>query len=445
MNRSNLVLVLFLLMVGFRPLTFAAGGQLNLTADPGFVTINGMRTAVVSVDEKVTFSIDPTVELDGADWEFEGGDPAGSGFRTGSEDVYYKDDLVGAIHNVYFGGSRTDGEEQCITNTKVTCKVAVGVIQKKQGQPPNVEYKRVGPTNNNVFVGEKITLKMDFPATVQEYKWILPGTAFKKWTPTGSSWGSAELQELAADDLNDQMVTFYWADGAEDSEVKCEIKVAGQWFVMKAKMNSIKPVATVATTAGAVQLTDAVTDMFGNDYGPGLMFDGSGPTAPYGMKFVPSSATNFGSETQIRAHWQWVQVGHLVRLGKTAGNVWWKSETTGIDTVYSYPFGGSGPPNTNDSPGQSFSSWVEVSIADTFSMYLMYNPGTEDSMWVPIARVDWKWNGGAYLDPADSEWKIISGSTAGTSDNGTNKPTIDYNPDHPEWSSNLQPPSWIQQ
>jgi hypothetical protein len=81
-----------------------------------------------------------------------------------------------------------------------------------------------------VLPGQKMNLKAEVEPstlTVTDWEWTLPGVVFKNYT---ASQTTGTLTPIAAGDKDDQTVGFYWADNGDDRDVKCKVKIGGQWF-----------------------------------------------------------------------------------------------------------------------------------------------------------------------------------------------------------------------
>lgn len=85
----------------------------------------------------------------------------------------------------------------------------------------------------------------------------------------------------------------------------------------------------------------------------------------------------------------------------TTGGAYWLDACPLYDN---YQTGIGGPPGTGsqflwqsqDSPNAGLSSAFDiVSAADSLRMYFMYRPKGAESIWVPIGRLDWFWQGTA--------------------------------------------------
>jgi len=73
----------------------------------------------------------------------------------------------------------------------------------------------------------------------------------------------------------------------------------------------------------------------------------------------------------------------------------------------------------SDSPGLMLSPSLvnpdlrNVSADDNFKLYLTYNPDTDNSIWVTLRSLTWRWNGSATKDTATGVWTLDPGSDKG--------------------------------
>jgi hypothetical protein len=70
-----------------------------------------------------------------------------------------------------------------------------------------------------------------------------------------------------------------------------------------------------------------------------------------------------------------------------------------------------------------------------FKMYIMFKPAGADSIWVPLKRVDWSWQGCATKDSEDN-WTLDDSSDV--SDVGS---LVDET-NHPLWSRSTDDVDW---
>lgn len=102
-----------------------------------------------------------------------------------------------------------------------------------------------------------------------------------------------------------------------------------------------------------------------------------------------------------------------------------------------------GPPGTNnqfiwrasDSPQTPLTpGFTLVTRADNFQMYFMYRPAGVESIWVPIGKLDWFWNGTATRN---GNPLVNHGWTGPTNSSFSPSPTGSANSEFPQWQSVL--------
>ena len=86
--------------------------------------------------------------------------------------------------------------------------------------------------------------------------------------------------------------------------------------------------------------------------------------------------------------------------------------------------------STSDSPSEwnLSNGFKQVSASDSFTMWLMYNPGGTDSIWVPLRLTNWSWSGTATR--SGSIWELTGSSN-------TANPSSSATTTFPEWTGNV--------
>ncbi|MGH9878694.1 MAG: hypothetical protein ACRD5H_13745, partial [Nitrososphaerales archaeon] len=269
-----------------------------------------------------------------------------------------------------------------------------------------------------VIAGQKIDLRLK-PANATNISWTVPGVRLKDWKVThtpGSTVSTAEV--ILVGDLNTNNAVFYWADGTLPGvakEVSVTAHVAGKMRTKKAVFNLVKPEATSlrATHQGEIKVVSSFIKYGLGDSGdlPGIKFETGGTIN------IP---TDFNGSTQ------WVQ---LVRVNREAIDPrgTFRDQRVGNDVTYPY----STDSITFDSPSQVLVSDTQrMTIADRFSMYLMFQPNIAGSIWVPLKKIDWGWN--VVVVPTTFSWRIESQSKTG--------PFITTTAEHQIWDKNILGP-----
>ena len=145
--------------------------------------------------------------------------------------------------------------------------------------------------------------------------------------------------------------------------------------------------------------------------GPRLGFGSSSGTPGFAVSVSATAPAN-GQNT-----YQWVQLINsdtIVRSLASGGTQTCTVTLTPasgsapyLDNNYPYDFADS----TNDSPlSEALSnSWSDYSRSFSARMYLMYDPGTTNSIVVPLGYVDWTFNGSAsVVNAGTNTWQITN-------------------------------------
>ena len=104
----------------------------------------------------------------------------------------------------------------------------------------------------------------------------------------------------------------------------------------------------------------------------------------------------------------------------------------GLDTTYPYVAG----KTMNDSPGITLDGgWDLVSVGDSASAWLMFNPNLTGSIWIPLKKVDWSWGGSVSRIPNDpgNDWEQAPNTSYS---NPT--PTVTSTTVFPTWTQNIK-------
>jgi len=269
-----------------------------------------------------------------------------------------------------------------------------------------------------VIAGQMIDLRLK-PANATNISWTVPGVRLKDWkviyTP-GSTVSTAEA--LPVGNLNTNNAVFYWADGTlpgVPKEVSVTARVAGQTRTRKAVFNLVKPEAIpIITHQGEIKVVSSVIHYGLAEPGdlPGIKFDKGAVIMPTGFN---------GSI-------QWVQVIRTDREAIDPTGTY-RDRRIGNDKAYPY----SPDSITFDSPSQALASNTQkMTIADRFSMYLMFQPNITGSIWVLLNKIDWGWN--VVVVPTTFSWNIESQSKTG--------PFTTTTAEHLIWDKNILGPAF---
>jgi hypothetical protein len=79
---------------------------------------------------------------------------------------------------------------------------------------------------------------------------------------------------------------------------------------------------------------------------------------------------------------------------------------------------------------------VSPEAKEEFRLYVMFKPAGSNSIYVPLAVVDWWWKGEATR--SGTTWSLVAGSAGHKA-----SPTHVDTSDHPEWTKNIANRQWI--
>jgi hypothetical protein len=270
--------------------------------------------------------------------------------------------------------------------------------------------------------------------TITNYTWTIPGITFSDYV------ASANSGILYTDfPKTNSEVDYYWVDGG-NKKVSCNASVMGQILTAQTTFNIVRPSASWVAT---IQDIIAVDNNYScgtpfMDYQSWLHFGCSTDNSGITRQGIRCTADNLklGGYTNSFLFFC-VQVGngsasHCQTNGLTVHNA-----LSGEDTIYpdkTFPF-----LDTNtiayfeDSPATDCRSVdQQVSDADSFDTYLMFQPATPSSP-VPIKKISWNWSGVAIVNTASTNmWSLTSSNiTITVNDNEIFS--------HPTWTTNLLP------
>jgi hypothetical protein len=105
------------------------------------------------------------------------------------------------------------------------------------------------------------------------------------------------------------------------------------------------------------------------------------------------------------------------------------TDANSTNTNIFYPFISSNPLRSADSPYTVLTTVNSYGRSDSFSTWLVYNPGTNQGIYVPLKRFDWSWQGNVprSLDGRNGSFQPTpAGSNAGTATAGTAVDTLEF-------------------
>jgi hypothetical protein len=256
---------------------------------------------------------------------------------------------------------------------------------------------KISGTTQSAVVGQQIALtasatntcSANWPPsgkTVQHISWSPQGTVVGDYQP---STGNTDVTDPT---LTNQSATFYWAYTGQALNVTLSVDFTDNTNSMATATFNITGPTGGSTTATAYQ--GATIQNLGSCTGhPGgiyLEFGAStGTVCQYtggtvGIQFnSPSNYSNTSGGSFL-----FVQLVNQDQVFSPNGNT---AKAAGLDTQYPYA-----SPPTNDGPStQLFSSDTSVERLFKATMYLMWKSNTSNSIPVPIAKLQWTFDGTA--------------------------------------------------
>ena len=246
-------------------------------------------------------------------------------------------------------------------------------------------------TTQPVVVGQQIPLQASFslPAgvSISSQSWSVSGTT------VGGYNASTNSGQTVSTNFTQQSTTFYWVTAQTGATVTYTVNLSdGAQASATATFNVSGPTnVTVTATAGTVVIQYNDEMSFGDSSGtPGMSFQASA-TMPTG---TPGT-------------FSWVQVVVSSCYTDTPPGSPYCLTPNALDSTYPYDSGASAA----DSPNVGLTSDLsQVSDTDSFDMYLMWNPGTANSIPVPLGFVAWGWSGDATQNQSTGVWSLNSSS-----------------------------------
>jgi len=292
---------------------------------------------------------------------------------------------------------------------------------------------------NAVVVGQTISLRCALSVTNMtptNYQWTIPGYAISNYVADVNS--GTVYSNFSTINSN---VDFYWVDGATNRQVQCSIMVNGQNLSAKAVFNIQRP--NVEMTAEATGAITADTNYIYNaKFGTSFTFLHFGG-AQIGTNSIPGVKFQLLSTDVAEQPVFFIQTGNSSEADKATNGVTYVGIGSGVDNGndtndYIYPLDAAYEGSvTVDSPGSSLSSgFTNVSISDSFTMYLMFQSTNVGAIAVPIKRMDWAWSATAVLtNAALNLWNVIPSAPPPNlvQLNSTSYPT---------WTNHMQPITW---
>jgi hypothetical protein len=275
----------------------------------------------------------------------------------------------------------------------------------------------------DITAGEKVKLKAKVLPEDRDPKkgdWVIDGNNnenYIKEFKVSDDQEKSEVIKLKKEDLQKPEIEFYWFKG-EKGTVKYSTTVDGKEYSKEVEFTIRKPEYTVeldnrpdnhfgVTTGGDPKLRDQwppenrVKPKYKGKLGDGEVVEG---LEYNGILF------SCKSESGIQGKTQWVQIIENCQRIQETGSDGQPRKTPpidenckkGLDKVYPCARNNS----FYDAPSIPTSSFPEnrtyFRVRMTFDLYLMFKPEGEGNEWIPLKKIDWKWD--ADVQKTGEKW-----------------------------------------
>jgi hypothetical protein len=256
-------------------------------------------------------------------------------------------------------------------------------------------------TTQSVVVGQQIVLYGSYTLpsgiTVTSQAWTVPGATVGGFNTALTNGGST------ATNFSQQSTTFYWVVPATSQQVTFTLNLSNNTSPkVTATFNISGPtLAGVTTQLGQVVITSEPALSLGNY--PSIA----------GIQLTASATPPTGYSNSF----EWVQIitndTKMITLNDNTTTTCVPATTPAgglpfLDNVY--PYDTNNP--TTDIPETVLDSTQFRELTRNFSatMYLLWKPGLQNSIFVPLGTVGWQWSGDAVYNAGNQTWTLNSSS-----------------------------------
>jgi len=252
-------------------------------------------------------------------------------------------------------------------------------------------------STQNVIVGQQINLSIHVDGTTvtpDHIQWSVDGNRIASYVPTNSTGTATSLTNLQSNSL-----TYYWLAAGTSLHVTLSCRLAGSQFNKSVTFNVDGPVGHITATTSSSTMINA----------DGNVLELGDPSGTPGIVFTRTVSSAFDGSTR------WIQVFSKKNGSITGPNVNISLHTCGADGAYLYQLDSDWTQanlKASDSPGALLVSGATDASTDyEATMYLMFKPSGNNTIWVPLRKVTWAWSAIAFLDEVNGPmWEIISHS-----------------------------------
>ena len=240
----------------------------------------------------------------------------------------------------------------------------------------------IADQNPTVSVGEKISLtgKVE-PAVITGTSplWDIDNSPIKNYIANTSEGRVVYLTSL---DRTSQLIDYYWYVGNEDVYVGYTVIINGHSWGTSTNFDVKRPSASISSET--IDVTVPAVNI------PNI-----------GMKFYDYNTTTEGivftrlnySSNGASGNTAWIQkINSIIVDVKLAGSDW-SNEISNSNKLDGYIPYSSDQYSTYDSPDHiaTHSNIAGLKVNDNFSMWLMFKANSANSIYIPLAKVNWYW------------------------------------------------------
>jgi hypothetical protein len=270
---------------------------------------------------------------------------------------------------------------------------------------------KVTGQSQDVVVGQQINLSVQIlpsGTSTTKTQWTIPGTTVGGYTIAAQS-ASATVSPMP--DLTATSITYYWVDGGDGRQVTFSFKVGRKSFSATTTFNVKRPTSSFSSTStGAVTIDSSCGGVLMLRYG---CASGQNPVLGVSFSRQVTDPNGFPGDDEFAQ-----VVTSTTRHRWNGGTQLNLSGSNVLDGSFPYP-------GSSDSPAQQFFPGdTQVSVDDSFTMWVIFKPSLQNSIWVPLKSISWSWSGFGQSD-----------GTMFSKSNSPNQTGADTTT-HPTWSGN---------
>jgi hypothetical protein len=278
------------------------------------------------------------------------------------------------------------------------------------------------------IVGQRINLTAEIkPSGIKpsSHSWVIPEKIIKDFVTSPAGREPTTGQTVPVDGLNTATVSFLWHDGSfsgVSKQVDYKAMVEGVEIKGKTTFNVTRPTTSIRT----VQTN--TTNINYPSPGNGILQLYNPSSRSEGIFF---SRNNTTIPRSFSGTFQFVQLIDATGRGEVTDGTIRRIRATGLDGCYPYALDQT---NIGDNPNLPLTERMAIFQFGNFEgrwrLYLMFKPSGTDSVWVPLQRLDWAWEGGALLvaNSNPRRWTPVSVTEPGS-------PTSVDTTEYPQWTT----------